>query len=70
MVGRNNQCFNFSDNSSRVSPSIPNWYFADKFKKPALLYNDLRLLEARNYNWNHRLLPMVMVFCGRIDPDA
>lgn len=70
MVGMNNQCFNFSDNSSRVSPSIPNWYFADKFKKPALLYNDLRLLEARNYNWNHRLLPMVMVFAGRIDPDS
>ena len=70
MVGMNNQCFNFSDNSSRVSPSIPNWYFADKFKKPALLYNDLRLLKARNYNWNHRLLPMVMVFAGRIDPDS
>ena len=68
MVGMNNKCFNFSDNGSGIfTAAIPNWYFADKLNNPSLLYNDLRMLEATNYNLSHRLLPMLMAFAGKID---
>ena len=49
------------------------WYFADRFKKPSILYFNKRNLDALTtdyYNRNHRLLPMIMVFAGRVDLNS
>ena len=74
MVGTKHQGFNYADTPPfSASVDIPSWYFADRFKKPSILYFNKRNLDALTtdyYNWNHRLLPMIMVFAGRVDLNS
>ena len=74
MIGTNRQMFNYADNPPGIGGAdIPSWYFADRFKKPSILYFNKRNLDALTtdyYNWNHRLLPMIMVFAGRVDLNS
>lgn len=71
MVGTTRQGYNYADYpQTTVGADIPSWYFADKFKKPSLLYYNMECLKGTTtdyYIWNHRLLPMIMVFASRID---
>lgn len=61
--------FNHSDNSSTHVPSVGMWYFADKLKRPDLLYNELRHLDSGIYTVysDARLLSLVMCFAMNID---
>ena len=74
MIGTNRQMFNYADNPPGIGGAdIPSWYFADRFKKPSILYFNKRNLDALTtdyYSWNHRLLPMIMVLAGRVDLNS
>lgn len=67
--GTGNHFFNFSDNMSTIYPSIALWYFADKFKNPSLIYNELKLLKSGKYKdfSSARLLPLLMSYALNID---
>ena len=59
--------FNFGDNGPTATPNVATWYFAAKYNSPALLNNDIHILENNGYKWQDRLLPMVLAFASRID---
>lgn len=52
-TGSSGDVFNFSDGA--IKPSQPAlWYFADKFSRPSLAYNEVRFIE-KNPNYRMRL---------------
>lgn len=72
MVGTNG-CFNYSDNGSSAYAELPMWYFADKLKDPSLLFYELYMLRMQPHRSScaeKRLLPMVMPFASRLNPET
>ena len=70
MAGINNEVFNYSDSASPEYPKLGMWWFADKYKKPSLLANEIRVLNAGKYISNNediRLLPIIMPWVNNID---
>ena len=66
------ESFNYYDSWGKKVPAIPMWYFADKLKKPELLFNELRALEEGRYDTKLsevRLLAPIMGHVARIDLD-
>ena len=64
------ESFNYYDSWGKKVPAIPMWYFADKLKKPELLFNELRALEEGRYDTKLsevRLLAPIMGYVARID---
>ena len=64
------ECFNYYDSWGRKVPAIPMWYFADKLKKPELLFNEIRALDEGRYDTKLseiRLLAPIMGHVARID---
>jgi hypothetical protein len=72
MTGMNSRFFNYSDCAPAVTPALATWYFADKYKNPSLLYNELRVLADGKYTSSDesRLLPMLPAFANNIDLSA
>lgn len=70
-VGMENRSFNHSDGGSRAIEALAEWWFADKFNNPSLVYNELRKAESGSYkrSTERRTLPMIMAFANRIDLD-
>ena len=66
------ESFNYYDSWGKKVPAIPMWYFADKLKKPEVLFNELRALEEGRYDTKLsevRLLAPIMGHVARIDLD-
>ena len=72
MIGTNG-CFNYSDNGPSAYAELPMWYFADKLDDPSLLFYELYLLGVQPHRSScaeKRLLPMVMPFASRLNPET
>ena len=66
------ESFNYYDSWGKKVPAIPMWYFADKLKKPELLFNEIRALDEGRYDVKLsevRLLAPIMGHVARIDLD-
>lgn len=74
MVGIGNRLFNYSDCDPFSVATLPMWWFADKFKKPSLLYNEVRALKEGKYTAStfqeKRLLPIIMAYANKIDMNG
>lgn len=71
MTGLNSKFFNYSDCSATATAALAAWWFADKYKNPSLLYNELKLLKNGEYTScsENRLLPMIIAFAKDLDLD-
>ena len=66
------ESFNYYDSWGKKAAAIPMWYFADKLKKPELLFNELKALDEGRYDTKLsevRLLAPIMGYAARIDLD-
>lgn len=67
--GATGKFYNYSDCGENGHPSTALWYFADKFRSPDLLYNELRLMRQGRYmhlGHESRLLPLMTAFAKNI----
>lgn len=67
--GATGRRYNYSDCGEGAVPSVALWYFADRFRSPSLLYNELRMMKEGNYlrmGDESRLLPLMMAFARNI----
>lgn len=69
MTGLNKKFFNYSDCGQSSTPALANWWFAAKYNKPSLVYNELKSLKDGEYSSSDesRLLPMLISFAKDID---
>jgi hypothetical protein len=70
MAGLDNQVFNYSDCASPEYPKLAMWWFADKYKNPSLLANEIRVLDAGKYinnNEDIRMLPIIMPWVNNVN---
>lgn len=65
--GNAGKCFDYSDNGDNISPEPALWYFAARFGKEEMLFNELELLRERGYST--RLLPVFIQYAMKVDPD-
>lgn len=67
--GATGRLYNYSDCGEGSVPSIALWYFADRFRSPSLLFNELRMMKEGKYmrmGEESRLLPLMMAFARNI----
>lgn len=68
--GATHQFFNYYDNGLKECPSMPVWYFAQRFDKPWLLANELNILEQGEYdNGNFKHLPLIALYASKIETE-
>lgn len=68
-TGINGKCFNYSDCDDNAQPALAMWWFAKKYNKPELLFNELRMLKDGEYEnaSDNSLLPMIISFAKDIN---